>query len=126
MKALKLIIIALLVFTGEKLMAQNIIINNNTWLAGGSADFFYNPPCTNFVVPFVPFSSTAVPYVCAANPTMAIVIFNDPSCTTPPNPFTIALPTAPLPFSTTYTGCNGVIYTFKIDHVGSDWVIDIN
>jgi len=126
MKALKLIILALLVFAGEKLMAQNVIITNNTWFAGGAAAFHYTS-CPILSVPFPPFGSQTQPYTCAANPTQVVVTFNDPSCPPALNPRTVLIPVgSTLPVTMGYIDCNGAPYTFTLNQVGPDWTLDIN
>lgn len=125
MKTLKLIILSLLVFAGEKMVAQNITVTNNTLLAGGAAAFHFTS-CPIISVPFPIFGSQTQTNTCSTSVLSQVVVtFNDPSCA--PTLKTITIPAGTLPAVVTYTGCapGFVTYSFTLDLVGADWTLDI-
>lgn len=132
MKALKLIVLSLLLFAGEKLLAQNnLTVTNNT---GNNYNITWNfNPCGPIGMPSPPFSTTPGVYCPGAKPVDVRINFVDNTCV-PPAPVNIAIPTAALPISIPYTLCDGTIVTFTVTRVfvgfpppgGWDYTLTIN
>jgi hypothetical protein len=115
MKALKLIVLSLLLFAGEKLMAQNgLTVTNNTLI---NFNITWNfAPCAPIVMPSPPLSTMPGVYCPGAMPVDVRIAFVDNSCM-PPAPVNVPIPTAGLPITIPYTLCNGTIVTFNITRV---------
>jgi len=119
MKVLKLLILGLLVFAGEKLLAQNAIVINNTVISG-TADF--NLSCGTVSVP-IPGSNP----LCGIAPSINQVDITlvDPTCSPVQTALVQIVPTF-LPYAYTYTLCSGTNITFVIDFNGTDYILTIN
>jgi hypothetical protein len=105
--------------------AQNVIINNNTPLGGGQADFHYNGGCPTVSVPLVMYGTSSNGSTCTiANFDNVSITFSDFSCTPAVLVFSVTLtPSVP---SYTYTDCSGTPITFTLSFAGTDIIVDIN
>jgi len=123
MKTIKLIILSLLIFAGERLAAQSVLINN-TAINSGTAKYDY-AACGTTILPVLSYR-TISGGGCPGTLNSVIVEFDDPYCASWLNPKSVTLLTTSLPFVVPYTGCNGFSCTFTLDSSGGTWVVTID
>lgn len=103
---------------------SNLIVNNNSPLGGGQADFRFNNGCPTVSVPLVTGTSSDVSSCIVSNFNDVYITFSDFSCSPSVLVFSITLtPSTP---SYTYTDCSGTPILFSLSFVGFDIVVDIN
>lgn len=125
MKVLKVLILSIIFFAANDVVAQNQLRVTNNTPTNISMNFNFAAPCAA-VGMVLPATSNQVASYCPGGTLVSFDIsFTDNSCS-PPQPVNVTVNYTSNPTNYIYTKCDGTVIHFHVSFNGSDYQVDIN